>query len=460
MEYRKHRPDIRLEIRRPQWESPSYQDRKVGEFVSAGSSADGIQNSHNRRFSGALMSYQYSESINDVSGSFSFTTTAIRDNYGDSWLEKIKKRDLAVFYERGKISFVGLITGKGLSSEMGDSSPNRILRFNGTSIGGLLQSFKLVLDLHILLSAATTAETESTQFMADLASKLNQGQRMDAVVENIYRSYLTVMEKIGQTNTGVFAFINDYVSLNISRKLTAPYPIAISLYETGEADLWSIVQSIITPPIHELFGQWSRNDEKYRVTMRQTPFNAEDWKNLPICYINSVQLKSYQLDQDDREVFTIYGAFFPGSAITREKALVVDNFSQYTKLDREKWCIYGYRPLFIDFRFFNRSEGESFNVGELMKDFSQTMYDWFRRNDEYYSGRIVFISDTREKEPNIGERVGFMGGEFYVEERQRSWQYGGSVTTSLRVSRGYEYSQGEHLNPMRKLSRKVDGSRA
>lgn len=444
MEYRKHRQSFVVEVRRPDWESPTYRDTVVARFESSGNSATGVVSTRDRSLFDSVTSFSYSESINNPAGSFSFMTTMVRDSNGKTWYERLRVRDIVLFYEQDKVVFVGILQSKQITGQMSDSSgPDQKIRFSGASVGGLLQSFKLILDLRIL-EGATTARSASRQLMAAIAAEFGANQRLSSIIEHVFTSYFDLMQAVGQTQTGVYAFIRDFLELSIPSGLVSRYPKALSLYQTGENDIWTILQGVINPPIQELFGRWNPDTGKYSLVVRQTPFDPRDWSQLPITRINPIMLKSYEVGNTDSQVYTVFGAFFPGSGLTRERAMVIEDFSQYTLLNTDKWAIYGYRPLFIDFKYLNRAT--SSDVGGLIQEYSQLLFDWYNRNDEYLAGTVTLVTDTRERQPRIGERIAFLGGQFYVEEVQKSWSYGAALTTVLTVSRGYRYSDtGDQL---------------
>jgi hypothetical protein len=66
---------------------------------------------------------------------------------------------------------------------------------------------------------------------------------------------------------------------------------------------------------------------------------------------------------------------------------------------------------------------------------------WFSRLDEMYSGTITLVTNFKDKtkNPKAGYCVSFLGGEFYVEKSEHSWNYGKTPVNRLTVSRGMVY---------------------
>ncbi len=451
-------PEFEIEIRRPNYTLSSYQDDLI--VVFSGSGGEGK--------STACIGYSFEESLAQLNTPFSFQTTLERDERGYTWYDKIQVRDLVFIKEHGKTRFAGYVQNRRYNARMGDHGPQRSITISGTSIGGFLTTFSIILDLHIL-SANTSAEAESRKFMAAIAGKVEVNQSMSELIKSIYSAFLNMVDKIGSSqNIGIRQILDNFVDAGsrFDSGVKAKYPYALSLYQTGENNLWDIISQIITPPFHEIFGLWNFDQgvNKYELIIRPTPFDGERWSALPIHTIPddipAVFLRDYDVGDSDNDMKTLYGCFLPGSAYSREKILTLDNFAYTLKFDSEKWPYYGYRPLFTECRYFNREHEADFKeVPDLVRQLSQQLYDWFHNNALFLTGSVSIESvDTIEypNYPRIGERLGFLGGEFYIETAQHSWQYMGEMVTTLGLSRGFLYTkQGEQKGPIDKIGQKV-----
>jgi hypothetical protein len=88
-----------------------------------------------------------------------------------------------------------------------------------------------------------------------------------------------------------------------------------------------------------------------------------------------------------------------------------------------------------------------------MRQVNEMVFDWYSKNPEFLNGTIEMMT-MPDSYPRIGEKVRYLGGEFYVEETSRSWQYGGPMTTSLSVTRGYRYDEnGNYIGPITNIGR-------
>ena len=77
----------------------------------------------------------------------------------------------------------------------------------------------------------------------------------------------------------------------------------------------------------------------------------------------------------------------------------------------------------------------------------------------FLSGTVTIKSlqnNENQKFPLLGERLGFLGGEFYIESARHNWQMMGEMTTTLGVSRGFKYSQtGEQSGIIDNVGQKI-----
>lgn len=454
-------PQVEIEIRRPNYNMPAYIDQQIVVF--------GISTGTGIGYSTACVSYTYGESISSPDGDFSITLTLEIDESGKTWYDRIYKRDLVFFKEYGKVRYVGYVTNRRYQSRMSEKGPQRAITISGKNVGALLLSFSIVTDLHIL-SANRTAETESKQFMASIASEVEENQNLSNLIVQIKDAFIKMSEAIGGSqNKGIKAIIDKYIdfSSGLDSNLKSQYPMALSLFRMGENNLWDIMNSLLAPPFHEFFGRWVYSTEqscKYEMVLRQAPFDSIDWMNLPITKIPDdlppVFLQDYDIGDSDEEVKTMYGCFLPGSGISKEKALTLDEFSHTMKKDSNKWPTYGYRPLFVELDFYNRDPENNFqSAASLMGDLSNKLYDWFQNNADFVTGTVSLMcieNSDYTKFPRIGEKLGFLGGEFYIEGVRRSWQYMEAHVTTLSISRGYIYSSsGTQQNPITEIGQKI-----
>jgi hypothetical protein len=230
------------------------------------------------------------------------------------------------------------------------------------------------------------------------------------------------------------------------------------------ADVW---RNILPERAYELFSRCGK-DGKPRIVARQVPFGDpdngnDDWIKTPIYRISPISLTAYALEQGDEEVYTAFSAHIIGSARDRNFELAKNQGEKdsIVQHDREKQKIYGYRPLEIDFNGYNRA-GNTRNakidpLTQALQELNKRASYWYSRLDEMYSGSITICTDFNEPEtnPRAGCRAKFLGGQFYITRAEHSWQFGGTPTIVLSVSRGmmYDGKKGKMAGPIENVSK-------
>jgi len=416
----------------------------------------------------ACLAYEYDEMIASPDGPFSLSLTLERDSENKTWYDKIFARDLVFIKEHGKLKYIGVVKNKRYQARMGDRGPERKISISGMSLGGLLVEFTILLDLHILASSETS-DTAQRKYMESLASNVAKDQTLAAVLQSIKDAYFRLMEETGgNQNVGVKHVIEKFFDWKskMSSSVVAKYPIVVSAFQTGENNLWSTIQQVLNPPFHEMFSLLDPGSKQYQLWFRQTPFDPADWAALTKWVIPddipALLLQDYDVGASDQDVKTWFICTLPGSAISREKALTLDAYSRSSVKDDAKWPYYGFRPMYVESRWFNRSEEnqKDFTGAEaLMQELSERLFNWYSNNANFLTGTLTIMSVENEEfkaVPRIGEKIGFLGGEFYIEAVRSSWEYGGVMTKSLSLSRGYMYdSSGNQVSPIEQIGPKI-----
>jgi hypothetical protein len=404
-----------------------------------------------------MVGYSFEESISDVNAPFSITLLPTIDKDGQTWVDKIAPMDLVFFEEFGKVRYCGLVSEIRYIAQMSDNGPSRSIVVQGGGFGKLLEDFKLVMEYHLWL-AGPDADTASKILLNEI---LAAGRNMRNVLVTIYRNFmlLTTLGADGASSAGIKALIDRYVDINsgISENLEAWYDMTISLYQSGVNDIWSIWKGIIPAPLYELYGKWDSDTQKYKIIARLTPFDADDWQKLESTTLNPNLLTDYSVGRDNSEVRTFFFATMPWS-VSREEALTVDYYQKTRKINKDKWPMYGYRPLEMSFRYVKRDPENQQDIESVLQKAADTMYNWYGKNDELMNGQIDIISADDKKlmaYPSIGMKLSFLGGEWYIERTNHTWTYGKSPITTLWVTRGYVYNNGAMVGPIAGIGKRL-----
>jgi hypothetical protein len=301
------------------------------------------------------------------------------------------------------------------------------------------------------------AEVASENLIRELEAS---GKKLRDALRTIYKNFM-VLTTVNDSGVapGIKVLIDKYIDIDtgISSDLEAWYDLAIGLYQTGENDIWGIWKSIIPAPIYELFGRWEENTQKYKIIARRAPFDMDDWKSLPAIEAKSIVLTDYTVGRDNSEVKTFFWGSMPGSELDRLETLTLDQYKATRKVNTEKWPIYGYRPMEIVFRYFKR-DIDTTNSEQVLAKAAEIMYNWYGKNDELLNGQITIIDADDEKimkYPRIGEKLSFLGGEWYIERTARSWVYGKSPKVTVDITRGYVYQNGAMQSPIPNVGKRL-----
>ncbi len=445
--------DVSVSVVRPNYNSASFSSRKIIEFVSrepSGNNGESID----------MVGYSFEEATTNES-SFSLTLVPSIDNDGKSWVDKIAPMDLVFFNEFGKTRFCGVVHECRYVTQMGDNGSTRTVTVKGSSFGDLISNYKLVLDKHLWINSPV-ADIVSRTLSVEIAEKAERS--LKRVLQIIWNSFkkLAVMPsgEAGQT-CGVFTVIEHYCDFDtgISSSLKSLYELAIGLYHVGENNLWEIWRSIIPPPLYELFGVWESSSEMYKIIARQTPYDAEDWKNLKTTKVNPICLTDYSVGRDDSEVRTFFYCTLPGSDLDQNEILAIDNYKAVRKINTEKWGRYGLRPMETSFRYYNRDPNtKKGGEQQVLSDTSERLLHWYGKCDEFLNGQIDLIGVDNPKimeYPRIGEKLSFLGGEWYIERTLRSWVYGKSPRVTMDITRGYVYQNGAMQSPIPNVGKRL-----
>lgn len=450
MKYIKRKPDIQVEIRRPDYSSSVYRSDQIVVFSWKESETDSTD----------LLSYEFTEMLSDPTGSFSLSLVPRVDKDGKSWATKIHKRDLVFIKEFGETRFCGLVRNVRYTARMSEEGkPSRSISVSGMGMGGLLATFNVVLDQRVLKGVGSTSESQARTIMERIAQKMAKGTPLKNAITAVGDSFFELVKAIGlELNipisiSAVLANFIDYDTY-IDKTVVHNYPVAYSLYEMGENNLWSIWNGMMNPPLNELFCRWE--SDKLGIYMRETPFDPDKWSQLKTHRVDPVTLQEVDLGSSDNEVKTFFLGMLPGSGISQDLALVLTEFNRVPTISKQLFSKYGLLPMYTEFRYFDKDELLTFtNTETTMRELSQKLLRWYEPNSEFLNGTIKLHS-MADNYMRIGDKLAFMGGEFYIEGVSRSWRYGASMNTVATITRGGKYSAaGEYDGEIEDLEQKA-----
>ena len=406
-----------------------------------------------------LTAYQFSESVDDLEGFFSFTAENGEVN-GKSIFDYIPVRSVIKIYEGGKqAAFVGIILGRRFSKQMTQKGIKQTITFSGKSIISCVVEYSISLDMRIngvtiseaknmqMLSAIDNISpltikkfmTETWNFFKKIANDVSDKKNGIATIE---------IEDIIKRHIGESP--DDFISVTGSEK-DFRYPISGALINARNNTITDIWKDKLPEKVYELYAYC--DDGKPKIMARQVPFgdpenNYADWKNLTPYIIRPISLTAYDLNQNAEDVYTAFASSIVGSVRGRNFYMAVnqgqnDEAVAYGK----KLGTYGFRLLELTFNGYARENNTISDQHKTLTDTMTTLNKlaayWYSRNDDMYSGAITLCTNFNnpEKNPRVGCRAEFLGGEFYINKVDHSWAYGGTPTIKLTVSRGFMYDE-------------------
>lgn len=118
-----------------------------------------------------------------------------------------------------------------------------------------------------------------------------------------------------------------------------------------EGSLKQLIDDAATKPFNEVFFE-STPDGKCEMIMRRTPFDEEEWKNLPTYTVTSDDVISESVSINDTEAYTIY-------SVTADNVLDLDAIDQgvFPRYFPQLLDRYGYKKLEVSNRYLGGDQG-------------------------------------------------------------------------------------------------------
>lgn len=397
-----------------------------------------------------LLDYAFSERTGDLTGSFSFSIAG-----GDNNLfNEIQPLHIVKIYEgAAEPSFIGIITARNLSCAMSDSGVRRRISFSGKSITSLIAEFQLILDIKFL---QVLKVTDATELNIDLKiEKLNASSPLTVeqflnITWQAYLGYTGIAGRAkGGSNFRVYEIIKNFLGESFFEVGTAaplPIPIANSFFNQDINTVLQIWQTILAPPVYEIFSRVNAEGMP-KIVVRESPFDTEAWKALPVWTLPAELLLDYSLRLSNEEVYTAFLGYIEGSELSPDQYVIIDQSDpkkrkELLNIDQEKFSLYGLKMCRVGFRGYHKEKQDFVKTEDAMAKMGQRLKQWFGRLDEMYSASATIIhpfDGNGTTVPHCGQRVSFLGGEFYIQGTEHRWSYGGQATISLSLSRGGLY---------------------
>jgi hypothetical protein len=426
-----------------------------------------------------LQAYSFKTSVNDEKGQFSLTFYPDDDKPDKEGpiFDRIDELDIVKIYESKNHfkqyywgselikepmpTFTGVVRRKKYVSQVSGTSVSRRLVISGHSIVGLAAEFRMSMDLsaQVITEELVSQENVAKSLTISLISK-NEPRKVSEVVKIIWDEFINLSTRYGKlSNPAIAKYLakwSGYDFFDIDEKLEFHYPLGCVFNGRSTQGFFDLIDGIIPSPVYEKFAYTERSTGKMKIKIRECPFDAEQWQELGYkengkqldCFnIPTKLVKSFDIEQSDEEVYTVFFSYLDGYPVQMEKLIIIQKQEQGSKSapalvsDDEKYKKYGYRPLFVHFIGYGKDEktDDDFTEGKLQK-MNQRLMNWYGNLELMYNGSLTLSTDLSIDMPQAGEKIAFLGGEFYVVEAEHKWAYKGNPETVLSISRGGVYT--------------------
>lgn len=412
-----------------------------------------------------LQGYSFKFSTSDTDGNF--TLTLHPGNSENPYFDKIKPLQIVKIYERdrkGKTpDFVGVINRKKFVAQPGSGLRISII---GKSVASFISRFKISLDLNAMAITHQLASDYAiaTKFTTDLAEEFaKKDVKLSEVLQSVWDyAVLCARECLKLSTSDIEKYVNKYLGsdfFDMGDSAILKYPLSNIFNGQNTISFWNIVSDIVPFPVYEKFAFIDKSG-KTKIKIREVPFDCSgdglgfsSWDKLEkdMTELDPAIVKGFDFDVSDDEVYTVFFSYIKGSPLSSDMALRLfaqtDGLSASTVDISAKAKVYGYSPLTVTFNGYSSKEtkkeqdNRKKTTNEYMKELNQRLENWYGHLEEMLKGTITLSTIMAEQMPMCGEIVSFLGGEFYVNEVEHTWNFGGNPETKLTVSRGGNYEK-------------------
>lgn len=437
--------------------------------------------SFSKNENGNLQGYSFNQSLSNLSGDFNISIKEDTENYRNdsSFYNKVHTLDIIQISENGDdIDFIGVVIKKSFNAVA--NGYNRIINISGKSISWLFEYLTISLDATAMAWTNSTYNIEVAEINKKLSS-LSNGEPVPIPVKEAVNSYFDIFKDAissldNLSNTSILSLIGTYFGTStnqevdykscfqIENNLKFKYPISSNMLTNGTVNFINYIKNLLPSNIYEIFFAIENNKPKIKI--RECPFpysdngimNGSEWKNLRPIFIDKDTLVNYTLTQSIDEVYTIFYSYVEGSSLSPEfheklQAIMAGQNAESLKAAKnlEKVKLYGYKPLKCNFIGYNKDSKE--DLGTVAKELNEKIASWYDKLDEMYDATITVVRDISKKPANIGERVLFLDGEFYVTGKEHSWRYGQSIQITYHCERGGFYDGNGNFKELKNITK-------
>lgn len=377
-----------------------------------------------------VISVQTSRDMGADAPTFSISLTRRR-----KWHKLIASNDLIGIQmvrppEKNRTVFVGLVDDVRKSITMGsDGKPQRSIIVSGRGMAKALIQFDI--------GQVPESETVSVKIGWLANNGINfAGVNADVIIQSVWDNLVKrfVNYKFAD-GRNLFDIAKTQLSARTGAKLSNDMGLI-----NWQGSLWAFVKQVTDEPFNEIF--WETDGQYPILKVRPTPFNKTEWNNLESYTLTDDEVVAEDIGRSDVETFTLFSvgmsAYFSSQDVFKTHGIQPIWYEPY----KEK---YGIRRLHVEsvYTSWAGREGqtalEDMDVVKQLSAYSQDLYNWNIKNNQFYNGTLVVRGSNRFK---VGTRLSYFSEEegetleFYIRSVSHQFVNFGSWITILMVTRG------------------------
>jgi hypothetical protein len=408
--------------------------------------------------------------------------------FGDThYLNIISPMDVVKIYEFGTLKYMGFVTRIGASGEISPDSgkPTRTVSLYLSSFGELLVNGHLGVSLFL---QASNVNTNNPNFLEigtalnaawnGIANLLSSESTYSQILSQIVVDWLNFVTNVGASK--YVTYFNYFIDsdLGLVGQTIPQTPRAPFLFSSEDSDvtLMDILYKFAQMPFNELFMDCGPrtiyaegdeylssvvstdlNNEKEYIITRHTLFDGsiddsggkkDLWSSLVSVTLPISYLKRFDLNKSMEESYTFYlvdpALFDPGDyglIADGDAVMDTDAFNKYLLREMHQQLFY---DTFQSVSATSANELRNDKANVINTDVANKalmLKNWYANNDKFLSGTFLMeVPKDSRLDPRIGDKIdwdGISDAYFYVEGVAHSWTYGGELTSTLSVTRGF-----------------------
>jgi hypothetical protein len=436
----------------------------------------------------SMLSFQWLKTIKNMAARCVVDMLA---QFGDThYLNIINAMDVIKIYEFDELKYMGYVTRIGASGSIDPQTgkPIRKVTLYLSSFGEMVINGSIGVSLFLQASNSNANNTNFVEMGAALNSAwsgisdlIKSNNSYSMIIGQIIQYWLKFIVQLG--GSSYVTYFNYFIDSNsglvgetIPRTPRQPFMFSS---EDSNVNLHDILQKFAQAPFNEIFMDcgsrtiYSETDEylsgvkstnlvgeKDHIITRHALFDGcvDDsggtknlWFALPSVKLPIGYLTRFDLNKTMEESYSMY-LVAPAIFNIGDLGLIADGqavldtvaFNKYLLREMDQqlfYDTYAGTDDSLNEGFFN-SQANLIDTDSANK--SLMLKQWYEKNDQFLSGTFTMeVPSNSSLDPRIGDKIEWDAVEdayFYVEGVSHTWSYGGELSSTLSVTRGY----GEH----------------